>query len=480
MAISIISTLPSASEGVQVSVKPKEGPKESFNKILSSKRDDNTSPSKNEDVNDVPNKSISSKDVNEDKNSDNKDIKSSAKDVEVPKEETGKVKEDTPDDVINKILQLISNGNLNLSKDDLKEVESRLKELKDMIGGGLNELKVLSNFLTKYSLNEDMNKFKGTIIDDGRFYKAFGDSKVNDNVDNVSKSIGEIKSLINDMVKTGAEDSSSVLDKISKILENAIAKTTETKNKSEIKDSVKSILETSVKEEKQTSADKTSVSNNNLQSNTDKGNKSTETNKVDQSNLKTESTEPKKTESTTSDTILKKLAASDDGSNNSKFNTLMTRLGLSDGVKEVNSQNITVNKNNLSSDIIKAVKYMENENIKNLTVKINPKELGEIVIKVTMENGNMKASLQANNKEAYNLLQSSINDLSDKLQESNLKIQNFNVDLFNEGNNNLNQQNSQGESHKKQGNRNISSISETEETNDTEENLLDSQINVYV
>lgn len=93
-------------------------------------------------------------------------------------------------------------------------------------------------------------------------------------------------------------------------------------------------------------------------------------------------------------------------------------------------EKLVVNKDNMVSDIVKAVKYMEVNNTKNLTVKINPKELGEIVINITMESGKMKANITANNKEAFNLLNANISDINDKLQNSNIKIQNFSLNLY--------------------------------------------------
>lgn len=73
---------------------------------------------------------------------------------------------------------------------------------------------------------------------------------------------------------------------------------------------------------------------------------------------------------------------------------------------------------------------MEVNDIKNLTVKINPKELGEMVIKITMENGKMKANITANNKEAFNLLNANLQDITDKLQKGTVKIENFSLNLY--------------------------------------------------
>ncbi|EDS76692.1 putative flagellar hook-length control protein, partial [Clostridium botulinum C str. Eklund] len=92
---------------------------------------------------------------------------------------------------------------------------------------------------------------------------------------------------------------------------------------------------------------------------------------------------------------------------------------------------IAINKNNLVNDFIKQVKYMEQNNVKEMTVKVKPQELGEVVIRLTVENGIMKANITANNKEAYNLLNSKLQDLNNSLGNGEIKIQNFTIDIYN-------------------------------------------------
>lgn len=130
------------------------------------------------------------------------------------------------------------------------------------------------------------------------------------------------------------------------------------------------------------------------------------------------------------DSILEKLTENKD-SKIDKVTNFMSMLKASDAENEnVLSQNVVVNKATLPSDIIKAVKYMESSNIKNLTVKIQPKELGELYIKVTMENGALKASVSASNKDAYNVLNANLLDIQNKLSDSGIKIQNFTLNAY--------------------------------------------------
>nr|WP_279285105.1 flagellar hook-length control protein FliK [Clostridium sporogenes] len=75
---------------------------------------------------------------------------------------------------------------------------------------------------------------------------------------------------------------------------------------------------------------------------------------------------------------------------------------------------------------------MELNNVKDLTVKIMPKELGEVLIKITMEGGIMKANIGATTKEAYNLLNSNMQLIEDKLQNSGIKVQELSLNIYNE------------------------------------------------
>jgi len=97
---------------------------------------------------------------------------------------------------------------------------------------------------------------------------------------------------------------------------------------------------------------------------------------------------------------------------------------------KVQNTGLVINKNNIELDVIKSVKFMELNNIKDLTVKMNPKELGEITIKLTMDSGIMKASILAQNKDTYTLLNHNIQDISDRLKNMDIKIQSLDINVY--------------------------------------------------
>ena len=101
-----------------------------------------------------------------------------------------------------------------------------------------------------------------------------------------------------------------------------------------------------------------------------------------------------------------------------------------DTPKVLTPNNLVIDRNNVEVDVIKTIKFMEINNIKDLIVKMNPKELGEITIKLTMESGIMKANILAQNKDTYNLLNHNIQDISDRLKNMDIKIQSLDINIY--------------------------------------------------
>ncbi|KEH87943.1 MULTISPECIES: flagellar hook-length control protein FliK [Clostridium] len=147
---------------------------------------------------------------------------------------------------------------------------------------------------------------------------------------------------------------------------------------------------------------------------------------------------------------------------------------------------ININKNNLVNDFIKSVKYMEQNNVREMTVKVKPQELGEVVIRITVENGLMKANITANNKEAYNLLNSKLQDLNNSLGNGEIKIQNFTIDIYNGDTTFFSRENSKEQRNNANGNSRgknsgVLKVEESLNSNDEIQNHLeDSNVNAFV
>ncbi|MCT8976106.1 flagellar hook-length control protein FliK [Clostridium sp. CX1] len=133
------------------------------------------------------------------------------------------------------------------------------------------------------------------------------------------------------------------------------------------------------------------------------------------------------------DTFLKNLL-SDNSDKITKVTNFMSQFNniKVDNLNGTEAEKLVINKNTINTDIIKTLKFMQTNSMKDLTVKIMPKELGEVVISLTVEAGVMKATITAANKEAYNLLNSNLMDITNKLQNNDIKIQNLALNIYNE------------------------------------------------
>lgn len=98
---------------------------------------------------------------------------------------------------------------------------------------------------------------------------------------------------------------------------------------------------------------------------------------------------------------------------------------------EVLQDKPVIARNTFNTDFVKAIKFMDVNNLKELSVKILPRDLGEIVIRLTMDNGVMKANITAQNKDTYNLLNSQLPSISSQISDQNMAIQSFSLSLGN-------------------------------------------------
>lgn len=114
-----------------------------------------------------------------------------------------------------------------------------------------------------------------------------------------------------------------------------------------------------------------------------------------------------------------------------KFDNIINRMNISsNSIKDL--ENLEINGQNTVKDVVKVIKYMDKTNIKELTIKINPKELGSITIRLTMEAGVMKAHLIPTNKDTYNLLNKNLSELKSFMADSNIKVQDVSINIYND------------------------------------------------
>lgn len=92
----------------------------------------------------------------------------------------------------------------------------------------------------------------------------------------------------------------------------------------------------------------------------------------------------------------------------------------------------TVNVKTMATDIVQNVKYMAANDMRELVVKVNPGNLGEITIRLIEENGDMKLHMKAMSKETYSLLVQQSSDIKSQLSDQNIKIHDVNISLYEE------------------------------------------------
>lgn len=91
---------------------------------------------------------------------------------------------------------------------------------------------------------------------------------------------------------------------------------------------------------------------------------------------------------------------------------------------------VAVSRETVATDVISNVKYMVKNQVEQLTVKIYPKELGEITIKIISEDGIMKADIKSTSKETYILLNSNMEEIKKHLSNESLIIKEVNIGLY--------------------------------------------------
>ncbi len=140
---------------------------------------------------------------------------------------------------------------------------------------------------------------------------------------------------------------------------------------------------------------------------------------------------------------------------------------------EVSSEKpIAITKSDLNNDVIKALSYMDKNGVKDLTVKIYPKELGEISISVSMEQGALKAMIKATSKETVEMLALGLKDINEKLNGNNIKIQSVDIGLYEEDTTYYAHENNQGKAYENGGQRGSENGRQGSEVNIVEEDVI--------
>lgn len=319
------------------------------------------------------------------------------------------------------------------NSDKIDELKGKLEELeedsktasKDEVNSILNEL---LNLLAKLGINEEDLKSNGEI--DSNILKTMleginenGSSNIN--LSNIMEKIMEL--LKNDSVKDSLDsDSLKLMEKLlSNLSDNLADDNTEVVK--DIKSGIKNLMSeiSNMLNAKENQGKKVLTLEEMLNKNYSQDNsESSDDNKSNNTSTPKENKEVSK-----EDKFLNSLIDDKDSSLD-KINLFASRAGAIQNQGTDNVRGLTINKATFTNDLIKDIKFMSNNSLKELIVKVNPGNLGEITIKLVQEDGIMKANLKANSKETTALLSQSLTDIKKQLVEQNIKIADVNIELY--------------------------------------------------
>ncbi|OOM16238.1 flagellar hook-length control protein FliK [Clostridium saccharobutylicum] len=320
----------------------------------------------------------------------------------------------------NKSLSDVDNNEINELKDKLKKLEEDSKsDSKDDV----NEiLQSLLNLLKKFEIKEEKGDVNSELL------KSIMLNGINENgsSDKQSTILNQLLELLKSDSVQKKLDSDS-LGLMNKILNQLGIKS---KDNKELSSGIKDLMShiSNIIDNKDSQGEKV-LTLRDMLNNGYSQNKDSSLENGNNNNSQTET--PKESKKVTKeDKFLNSLI--DDKKDNSldKINLFASRTQAIQGQGVETTRGLTINKATFANDLIKDVKFMSNNGLKELTVKINPGNLGEITINLSQEDGVMKANLKANSKETVALLSQNLADIKGKLTEQNIKVSDVNIELY--------------------------------------------------
>lgn len=94
--------------------------------------------------------------------------------------------------------------------------------------------------------------------------------------------------------------------------------------------------------------------------------------------------------------------------------------------KQVSQQPVS-DRYNIASQIVDQARLIDGQKNTEMIIQLKPEHLGELTLKVTVENGAVSASFHSNNSEVRNIIEASLPQLKQDLSNQGLKIENVGV-----------------------------------------------------
>ncbi|NFS27771.1 flagellar hook-length control protein FliK [Clostridium botulinum] len=349
------------------------------------------------------------------------------------KNHTTKSKDDTSfKDVLNEK----SSTKIETKKDDSKNIKDKVEVTDENVNDKdvsvedkINEIEEKIDNASKDEIIEMLNSIfnmLSSVKDENIDIKDLNSDILNSIINNSGKENSNLSKLLENLLTASESpltnllnsDNKDLLNKLLSKLGNKLDEDTDVSNK--VKDLMSQISSSLENKENKTSNFNTAFKNFEQNANSQMNNQNIEEEKVP-------------TSTSDEDDFLNKLL------NNNKDDSVLNKINLLSSRNEINSNNVaastesvTINKATMGDDLIKNVKLMITNSMKELTVKINPKDLGQVTISLIQENGIMKANIKANSKETFELLSQNLVEMKKAIGEQNIKVADVNVELYQE------------------------------------------------
>ncbi|NRT36996.1 flagellar hook-length control protein FliK [Clostridium beijerinckii] len=297
----------------------------------------------------------------------------------------------------------------------LKELEKESKSAsEDKMKDILSEL---LNLLAKLGIKQDNISENGT-INSKVGIDGTNTTVSNTNLNSIMEKIAEL--LKNDSVKSNLDvNSLNLMKKLLGNLNSNIKENSTESTKSSLKGIMSEIYD--LLENKQNAGNKVLTLEDVLSKSYSQDNSENDNSSEWKNNTPTPSKEEK---------FLNSLVDDNKDDSLNKINLFASRTSTIQNQGVNNARGLTINKATVVDDLIKDVKFMSTNSLKELTVKVNPGNLGEITIKLVQEDGLIKANIKANSKETNALISQNLSEIKKQLGEQNLKITDVNIELY--------------------------------------------------
>lgn len=365
-----------------------------------------SSKSKSDDFKEVLNSKVSNKDDDAKRLYNNGDSKNDITKLDNSKEDVTKL------DELKEELKKLEEDSKSDSKGDVEEILNQLLNLLAKLGidgedfkqkGQLNS-DALKNILESIKQNASSNNSLSSTME--KLLKLMKNDSVKDTLD--TDSLKFMEKILNNLSSKIADDNSESAKNLKNSLKNLMS---EISNVLENKQNGKVLtLEDILKNYSQDSKDESLGSESNKNTAQEAGKNNKEVSKEDK--------------------FLNSLLDDKKDDSLNKINLFASRSQVIQNQSGDTVRGLTINKATFANDLIKDVKFMSTNAMKELTVKINPGDIGEITIKLIQEDGVMKANLKANSKEATALLSQNLAEIKKQLTEQNIKIADVNIELY--------------------------------------------------